>query len=241
MTLLGVCERAILSFLLWLTIAPGLLRSEFYVAYVTDHSLNTCLCARELPHCSEPDASECSCKNHPLSWLQRADGTSLLQRPRLTVWYSSPAHVALLLHNAEVLHLSLVRCCALAAVPSGGVSVASAILAGIATGGTTTTTKLASPEHFVVQRLERLTVGPPTCQSGSHQDLLLGREMGAAHHEEARIAVINTSVLVGAPTLKAYTVCTGLDADGVLPFPNLPMLPREGLPDTSSIFVTFLY
>ncbi|XP_031435358.1 uncharacterized protein si:ch73-52p7.1 [Clupea harengus] len=235
MSLLSVCEQAVLSCLLWLTIAPGLLHGEFHVARVTDHSLCICLCVRELPHCSEPDSSECSCKDHPLSWLQRAEGTSLVQRRRFTVWYSSPPHVALLLHNAEVRHLSLVRCWALAVAP--GCVAASALSAG----ATAATAKLASPEHFVVQRLERLTMWPPVGRSGSNQDLFLGREMGAPHHEEARIAVINTSVLAGDLKLRAYTVSTGLDGNGLLPFPNLHTLPREGLPDSSSIFVTFLY
>ncbi|XP_063047925.1 uncharacterized protein si:ch73-52p7.1 [Engraulis encrasicolus] len=243
MTFLGVYERAVLSFLLWLTIlAPRLLCSEFNVAYVTEHSLNICRCVRELPHCSEPDASECSCENHrPLP-------------PRLAVWYSSPLHVALLLHNADVKHLSLVRCCCgLTPVPSGGISAMAAdISTDMASGGNaaaaaTTTAKMAPPpDHFVVQRLETLTVWPPADQPGSHhQVLLLGQELGAAHNEEPRIAVINTSILAGAPApaLKAYTVCTGLDAEGGLPFPNLPMLPRlrELVPDSSSIFVTFLY
>lgn len=220
MTLQGMCERMVLSCLLWLTMAHGLVRSEFHVAYVTDHSLRTCECERQLPNCSDPDASECICKD--LS-LQRAEGNSL-QRRSLTVWYSSPPNVALLLHNAEVRHLSLGWCSTLAVASSG-------ISAGLK----------PSPENFVVQRLEQLTVCQPPCQPNFSQEMYLGREMGAAHHEEARIAVINTAALAGELNLKAYTVRTGLDANGHLPFPDLQKLPREGLPDSSNIFVTFLY
>ncbi|XP_041922521.1 uncharacterized protein si:ch73-52p7.1 [Alosa sapidissima] len=225
MTLLGVCKRAVLSCLFWLTVAPGPLRGDFHVAHVTDHGLRTCVCERELPPCSPlHGVAECVCKDLPLSWLQRAEGKGLVQRRRLSVWYSSPPNVALYLDNAEVRHLSLVRCSATAAVPSS--VAASTVSAG------------ASPEHFVVQRLEQLTVW--LCRLGSSQEMYLGREMGAAHHEEARIAVINTAALAGELRLKAYTVRTGLDANGLLPFPNLHTLPRE-LPDSSSIFVTFLY
>lgn len=219
----GVCERTVLSCLIWFTMALGPLRGEFHVAYVTDHSLRTCECERELPHCSKPDASECICKD--LS-LQRAEGNSL-QRRSLTVWYSSPPNVALLLHNAEVRHLSLGRCHT-SAVASSGVSVSAGVK--------------PSPENFVVQRLEQLTVWRPLpWRPGFSQEMYLGREMGAAHHEEARIAVINTAALAGELSLKAYTVRTGLDANGLLPFPDLQKLPREGLPDSSNIFVTFLY
>lgn len=222
MTLLGVCEHTVLSCLLWFTMALGPVCGEFHVAYVTDHSLHTCECERELPRCSQPDASTCICKEHS---LQRSEGNSL-QRRSLTVWYSSPPNVALLLHNAEVRHLSLGRCSA-SAVALGSVSF--------------TAGARPSPENFVVQRLEQLTVwrSPPPCQSG--EEMYLGREAGAAHHEEARIAVINTAALAGELSLKAYTVRTGLDADGLLPFPDLQKLPREGLPDSSNIFVTFLY
>lgn len=221
MTLQGMCERTVLSCLLWFTMAQGLVRGEFHVAYVTNHSLRTCECERELPHCSKPDASECICKD------LRAEGSSL-QRRSLTVWYSSPPDVAILLHNAEVRHLSLGRCCT-SAVASSGVSIGSAGLK-------------SSPENFVVQRLEQLTVWRPSpCRTGLRQEMYLGREMGAAHHEEARIAVINTAALAGELSLKAYTVRTGLDANGLLPFPDLQELPREGLPDSSNIFVTFLY
>ncbi|XP_062375419.1 uncharacterized protein si:ch73-52p7.1 [Sardina pilchardus] len=235
MTLLGGCKRAVLSCLFWLTVAPGPLRGDFEVAYVTDHGLRTCFCERELPHCSSlHGVAECDCKDHPLSWLQRAEGKGLVQRRRLSVWYSSPPHVALYLNNAEVRHLSLVRCCPMAA---STVSVGAGSGAGGAGGAAA---KLTSPEHFVVQRLEQLTVWPPTCRPGASQEMYLGMEMGAAHNEEARIAVINTAALAGELRLKAYTVRTGLDANGLLPFPNLHTLPRE-LPDNSSIFVTFLY
>lgn len=70
------------------------------------------------------------------------------------------------------------------------------------------------------------------------QDIFLGRELGAAFHEQARLGIIHSSVLEWGAVVKAYTVQTHIDNDGVLPFPDLH-LPK--LPETSVIYVSFVY
>lgn len=75
--------------------------------------------------------------------------------------------------------------------------------------------------------------------SPSHiQDIFLGRELGAAYHEQARLGIIHRSVLEWGSEVKAYTVQTHIDSDGILPFPDLH-LPK--LPETSVIYVSFVY
>lgn len=70
------------------------------------------------------------------------------------------------------------------------------------------------------------------------QDIFLGRELGAAFHEQARLGVIHSSVLERGAEVKAYTVQTHIDNDGVLPFPDLHL---SKLPETSVIYVSFVY
>ncbi|XP_026165966.1 uncharacterized protein LOC113132218 [Mastacembelus armatus] len=70
------------------------------------------------------------------------------------------------------------------------------------------------------------------------QDIFLGREMGAAYHEQARLGIIHSSVLEWGSVVKAYTVQTHIDSDGVLPFPDLHL---SKLPETSVIYVSFVY
>nr|XP_046257949.1 uncharacterized protein si:ch73-52p7.1 [Scatophagus argus] len=70
------------------------------------------------------------------------------------------------------------------------------------------------------------------------QDIFLGRELGAAYHEQARLGIIHSSVLEWGAVVKAYTVQTHIDNDGMLPFPDLH-LPK--LPETSVIYVSFVY
>lgn len=70
------------------------------------------------------------------------------------------------------------------------------------------------------------------------QDIFLGRELGAAYHEQARLGIIHSSVLEWGAVVKAYTVQTHIDSDGELPFPDLH-LPK--LPATSVIYVSFVY
>lgn len=70
------------------------------------------------------------------------------------------------------------------------------------------------------------------------QDIFLGRELGAAYHEQARLGIIHSSALEWGAVVKAYTVQTHIDNDGLLPFPDLH-LPK--LPETSVIYVSFVY
>lgn len=74
--------------------------------------------------------------------------------------------------------------------------------------------------------------------SAQIQDILLDRELGAAYHEQARLGIIHGSVLELGAVVKAYTVQTHIDNQGMLPFPELH-LPK--LPETSVIYVSFVY
>ncbi|KAJ8360247.1 hypothetical protein SKAU_G00167720 [Synaphobranchus kaupii] len=206
MQLAGQVGRVLLTCVIW-TAVPVLLWSDFKLAYVTEHSLYMCSCVHGLAPCGVINSSQCNCDDRPLSTLHRGDSSGPVHK-RLTVWYTSPLHVALLLNNSEVRHLSLVRC--KAPGPRG-----------------------ASYQYFTVQRLERLTVSYWQGELGHSVDL-------GPHTEEERVAVIHTSILTGKATLKAYTVQTKVDANGVLPFPNICMSPA-GLPATAVMFVTFLY
>ncbi|XP_036429578.1 uncharacterized protein si:ch73-52p7.1 isoform X2 [Colossoma macropomum] len=214
MTLLGHIGFIALYCVLCL-VMPTLLRGEFTLAYVREHSLFICVCTQDLVACSVINSSECDCVDHPLSTPQQAHGPSTVQYKRLTVWYTSPLNVARLLNNSDVRHLVLVKC-------------------------DPTEDKLPPLDHFVVRRLERLSVSYPFWRPGQIHDVVLGRDMGAQYHEEARIAVIHTTVLVGKAGLKAYTVKTEVDSKGTMSFPNVFMSP-EGLPEMASMFVTFVY
>lgn len=74
--------------------------------------------------------------------------------------------------------------------------------------------------------------------SSQIQDIFLGREHGAPYHEQARLGIIHSSVLEWGAVVKAYTVQTHIDSDGLLPFPDLH-LPE--LPEASVIYVSFVY
>ncbi|KAM8860202.1 uncharacterized protein AB9W97_019852 [Spinachia spinachia] len=70
------------------------------------------------------------------------------------------------------------------------------------------------------------------------QDIFLGRELGAAFNEQARLGIIHSSVLEWGAEVKAYTVQTHIDDDGALPFPDLHL---AELPQASVIYVSFVY
>lgn len=202
---------AVFYCLLWFAV-PVFLRPEFKVAYVTERSVHMCTCAHELPFCEKMNSSECNnCKDQTFV-LQKAETPSPVQKKRLTVWYTSPLNVALLLNNSEIRHLSLVQC-------------------------RPATDQPIALDYFTVQRLETLTV---TWRPSQSHDVIIGKERGAPYHEEARIAVIHTSVLTGKTELKSYTVQTKVDRSGTMPFPEI-FMSRTGLSGLSRIFVTFLY
>ncbi|XP_052007720.1 uncharacterized protein si:ch73-52p7.1 isoform X2 [Xyrauchen texanus] len=205
---------AVLYCILWLAV-PVLLRSEFKLAYVTERSVYMCTCAQDLGFCEKMNSSECNnCKNQSLVF-QKAESPSPVQKKRLTVWYTSPLNVALLLNNSEIRHLSLVQCKPAVDQP-------------------------ISFDYFTVQRLESLTVTYPFWKPVLSYNITIGKERGAPYHEEARIAVIHTSVLTGKTELKSYTVQTKVDHNGMMSFPDIYMS-RNGLSEMSRIFVTFLY
>lgn len=212
MILCSQMSFAVLYCILWLA-APAVLRSEFKVAYVTERSVYMCTCAQDLSFCEKMNSSECNnCKDQS-SVLQRAE--SPVQKKRLTVWYTSPLNVALLLNNSEVRHLSLVQC-----KPSDDQPVPF--------------------EYFTVQRLETLTVSSPFWKPGQSYDVIIGKDRDAPYQEEARIAVIHTSVLTGKTEVKSYTVQTKVDRSGMMSFPEV-FMSRITLSEMSRIFVTFLY
>ncbi|KAL0177208.1 hypothetical protein M9458_026102 [Cirrhinus mrigala] len=205
---------AVLYCILWLA-APAFLRSEFKVAYVTERNVFMCTCAQDLAFCEKMNSSEYSnCKDQS-SVLHRAESPSPVQKKRLTVSYTSPLNVALLLNNSEVRHLSLIQCNPAAEQP-------------------------VPFEYFTVQRLETLTVTYPFWKPGQSYDIIIGKDRDAPYHEEARIAVIHTSVLTGKTELKSYTVQTKVDRSGMTSFPDIFMSQNE-LSEMSRIFVTFLY
>lgn len=211
MILCSQMSFAVLYCILWLA-APAVLRSEFKVAYVNERNVYMCTCAQDLSSC-EMNSSECNnCKDHS-SVLQKAE--SPVQRKSLTVWYTSPLNVALLLNNSEVRHLTLVQC-----KPSDDQPVPF--------------------EYFTVQRLEVLTVSYPLREPGQGYDIIIGKDRDAPYQEEARIAVIHTSVLTGKTELKSYTVQTKVDRSGMMSFPGI-FMSRVALSEISRIFVTFLY
>ncbi|XP_065105735.1 uncharacterized protein [Paramisgurnus dabryanus] len=211
MILCGQMGFAVLYCILWFT-TPVFLRSEFKVAYVTEHSVYMCTCVQDLAFCEEMNSSECNnCRDHS-SVLQ---SPSPVQKKRLTVWYTSPLEVALLLNNSEVRHLTLVQC-----RPANDQPI--------------------SFDYFAVQRLERLTVSYPFWKPDRSYDVIIGKERGAPYHEEARIAIIHTSVLTGKTELKSYTVQTEVDRTGLTSFPNI-FMSHNGLLEMSRIFITFLY
>ncbi|KAM9726780.1 uncharacterized protein ACNS7B_017622 [Menidia menidia] len=70
------------------------------------------------------------------------------------------------------------------------------------------------------------------------QDIFLGRELGAAFHEQVRLGIIHSSALDWGAALKAYTVQTHMGSDGTLPFPGLKLSKLE---DASVIYVSFVY
>lgn len=174
--------QALLYCLRWMEVS-GLLRPEFKLAHVTDHSLLYCAGVHELVACGIISPRECTCKDHSFSLLHQADSSSLVKIRCLTIWYTSPLNVSLLLNNSEVQHLTLIKCNSVASKP-------------------------ALLDSFTVQHLQRLTVSYPLCWSGQTHDIILGRDMGAPYYEETRRGIIHSSVLLGESNVKAYNVQT---------------------------------
>ncbi|CAJ1067130.1 uncharacterized protein LOC113132218 [Xyrichtys novacula] len=187
---------------------------------------------------------------------------------RLTVWITSPLNTARLLNNSEVRHLTLVNCGPRGTPSSsldGHFAVQHLERLTIVNilrpdhnfpdenkakdsdldndPSTDNGAHLDSNRYnrdadtnrdlIVDKRRDYLASSSPQIQ-----DLFLGRELGAAYHEQARLGVIHSSVLEWGAAVKAYTVQTHINSEGVLPFPDLH-LPK--LPETSVIYVSFVY
>ncbi|XDV50907.1 hypothetical protein PO909_019893 [Leuciscus waleckii] len=213
MILCSQMSFAVLFCILWLA-SPAVLRSEFKVAYVTELNVYMCTCAQDPGFCEKMNSSEFNnCKDQS-SVLQRAENPSPVQKKHLTVLYTSPLNVALLLNNSEVRHLTLVQC-----KPADDQPI--------------------PVEYFTVQRLETLTVQYPLWRPGQSHDVVIGKDRDAPNQEEPRIAVIHTSVLTGKSELKSYTVQTKVDRRGMMFFPEI-LMSRVALSEMR-IFVTFLY
>lgn len=172
--------------------------------------------------------------------------------------------MALLLNNSEVRHLTLIHCGpggAGAPPPAslGGyfavqhlerltvVSMQQQVYSPDATRYSNTDPGRDNRAHIDSNRYSRdtnleLNANMKSDSSGSSspniQDILLGRELGAAYHEQARLGIIHGSVLEWGAEIKAYTVQTHIDSEGALPFPDLHL---SKLPETSVIYVSFVY
>lgn len=196
-------------------VMPAILSAEFTLASVSEHHIIICTCMQDLVACSIINSSECVCHNHPFPVLEHNGSPRTVMYKRLTVWYTSPLNVARLLNNSEIRHLALAKC---------------------NSGGDTS----LSVHYFTVRRLEKLYISYPFWMPGQNHDVVLGRDVGMPYHEEPRIAVIHTNLLVGKVELKAYTVKTRVDSNDMTPFPEMSM-PMDELAEMSSIFVSFLY
>ena len=200
--------------------------------------------------------------HHPQS-----HSTPVFRTRRLTVWFTSPLNTARLLNNSEVRHLTLIHCSpggSRGATPSPPeehfavqhlerltvVNLPQELLHlcprntdSNADPDRDNSAHLDTNRHNrdrdtyldLIADMKRDLLGLSPTQS---HDIFLGRELGAAHHEQARLGVIHSSVLEWGAAVKAYTVQTHIDSDGVLPFPDLN-LPK--LPETSDIYVSFVY
>lgn len=228
-------------------------------------------CSPEPQPCSMSSLAYCRSKEIQLSSLHRPHSRSppVLQARRLTVWFTSPMRVVHLLNNSEVRHLTLVHCGpaeAKARSPSSStlrsghftvqhlervtvVTLQQRPVAHSLDGNRARSTDSYSATsgegvgHFGTSRFSKTkyTNGdlvPSFRKDSKIQDILLGRELGAAYYEQARLAVVHSSVLELGALVKAYTVLTHIDSHGTLPFPEL-QLPK--LPETSTIYVSFVY
>lgn len=238
-----------------------------HLVYVTHSSFFHYSCSQDPPPCSTSLLTDCWCKEVQLSSLHRPQSYSALalQMRHLTVWFTSPANAARLLNHSKVKHLTLIHCGPEGSKGSALLSVEGHFVVqhlerltvvnlsegpfGVANRAKTTN---SDPEREYGSHLDKNRFNLDTnmdfiedamgdslsASSVQVQDIFLGRELGAAYHEQARLGIINSSVLDWGAMAKAYTVKTHIGSDGALPFPDLH-LPK--LPETSEIYVSFVY
>ncbi|XP_031164399.1 uncharacterized protein si:ch73-52p7.1 [Sander lucioperca] len=248
-----------------LCVSVALQRSDLRLAYVTHNSFFYYSCSQDPQPCSVSSLTDCRCKDIQLSMLHRPQSHSspVFRMRRLTVWFTSPLNTARLLNNSEVRHLTLIHC-----GPGGSRQTPSSSLEGhfaVQHLERLTVVNLAQKPVYHCPDANRAkntdSNSDPDRDNGAHldtntfnrnvlkrdslalsspqiQDIFLGRELGAAFHEQARLGIIHSSVLEWGAVVKAYTVQTHIDDDGMLPFPDLHL---SKLPETSVIYVSFVY
>ncbi|KAL3971865.1 caspase 8 [Sarotherodon galilaeus] len=250
-----------------LCVSVALQRSDLRLAYVTHNSFLYYSCSQDPQPCSISSLTDCICKDIQLSTLHRLQShlSPVFQMRRLTVWFTSPSNAARLLNNSEVRHLTLIYCGS-SGMPPFNLEGYFAVhhLERL------TVVNLPQKPFYPYPDLNRAKNGDPDRENNAHldtnrynteidtnlglitdikrdflslspaqvQDIFLGREIGAEYYEQARLGIIHKSVLEGGAVVKAYTVKTHIDSSGALPFPELH-LPK--LPETSVIYVTFVY
>ncbi|XP_029377423.1 uncharacterized protein LOC115055624 [Echeneis naucrates] len=249
-----------------LCVSVALQRSDLRLAYVTHNSFYYYTCSQDPQPCSVPSLTDCRCKDIPLFTLHypQSHSSPVFRMRRLTVWFTSPLNTARLLNNSEVRHLTLIHCGpGGSSSPEAHFAVQHLERLTVvnlpqkplqhcpdANAARNTNTDLGNSARLdannynkdidtyldqISDMREREFLGLSPSQI---QDIFLGRELGAAYHEQARLGIIHSSVLQWGAIIKAYTVQTHIESDGMLPFPDLH-LPK--LPETSVIYVSFVY
>ncbi|XP_034093627.1 uncharacterized protein si:ch73-52p7.1 [Gymnodraco acuticeps] len=244
-----------------LCVSVALQRSDLRLAYVTHNSFFYYSCSQLPQPCSLSSLTDCRCKDI------QSYSTPVFGARRLTVWFTSPLNTARLLNNSEVRHLTLIHCGS-RETPSSSLEGHFSVqhLERLTMVNMAQRPVYQSPDanrfrtsnsdpdrdngaHFGSNRYNReedtnmdmvedLQRDSFDFSPSQIQDIFLGRELGAAFHEQARLGVIHSSVLEWGAEAKAYTVQTHIDNDGMLPFQDLH-LPK--LPETSVIYVSFVY
>lgn len=246
-----------------LCVSVALQRSDLRLAYVTHNSFFYYSCSQDPQPCSTSSLTDCKCKDISLSALHRPQSHSspVFRMRRLTVWFTSPLNTARLLNNSDVRHLTLIHCGpggskGTPAFPQEGhfavqhlerltvVNLPQRPLHYCPEANRAKSTDSDNGNRYNRDRDRNLDLTADmkrdsmTLSPTEIQDIFLGRELGAAYHEQARLSIIHSSVLEWGAEVKAYTVQTHIDSDGALPFPDLH-LPK--LPETSVIYVSFVY
>ncbi|XP_039594725.1 uncharacterized protein si:ch73-52p7.1 [Polypterus senegalus] len=204
----------VLPCLVWVS-CPSFVLSEFKLAFVTNFSLYNCSCSRPLSVCERINSNDCNCTTLSFSMLHCHDGSCHVNEDSVTIWYTSPTNVALLLNNSKVQHLSLVKCDAEVSRPS-------------------------LYDYFAVQKLKRLTVSYPNRYSDFSHDILLETATKSGVSDVASTTIIHLSILAGKQSMKAYTVQTVGFSHNSFPFLNLS-ISQADLANYQNALITFVY
>lgn len=239
--------------------------ADLRLAYVTHSSFIYYSCSQDPQPCSASSLTECRCKN--IERWSLTHSAPVFRRTNLTIWFTSPSNVARLLNNSEVIHLTLIHCGPPGGEPRRVplfpleeyfavqrlkrltvLNVPERPFHQCPDANRVKSSNADQDQGFYfdlnrykdsnMDRVADAAKDPLTESSSQIQDIFLGRELGAAHHEQARLGIIHSSVLAWGAEVKAYTVQTHIDSDGTLPFPDLHL---AKLPETSVIYVSFVY